>query len=75
MAPFNLDTDLADADWVKQTWDLPLTKTEFRRWWQHQDMTAAEFKRLPVYGAKDRPTWVDEVLDDQGLHVPEPTAP
>ena len=26
--PINIDADLADADWTKQTWDLQLTPAE-----------------------------------------------
>jgi len=60
----NIDAELIDADWTKQTWDLPLTKAGFRSWWRRARMTAASFRALPAYGAKDRPKWVDEVLDE-----------
>jgi hypothetical protein len=45
-APFNVDADLDNADWLKTTWDLPPYKSpEFMR--VVHDLDA--FRKLPVY--------------------------
>lgn len=59
---FEIDAELVNADWIKKTWDLPLEREEFERWWAGRAMTAAGFRDLPAYSAADRPEWVDEVI-------------
>lgn len=46
-----VDEDLTNADWTKQTWDLPFEygSDEFLEWLKRQDMTLAQFKKLPAY--------------------------
>ena len=47
---FNIDENLDDADWVKQSWDLPEYGTEeFDAWLKQNGMTLASFKKLPVW--------------------------
>jgi hypothetical protein len=44
----NIDADLLNADWTKQTWDLPPYKSpEFMRLVPPSELEA--FKKLPVY--------------------------
>lgn len=46
----NIDADLENADWTKQTWDLPKYKSkEFMDWLRFSGMTLTQFKKLPVY--------------------------
>lgn len=46
----DIDADLTNADWPKQSWDLPVsTVGELRRHLKAQGITIAQFKRLPVY--------------------------
>ena len=46
----NIDADLSNADWTKQSWDLPKYKSkEFMDWLKFSGMTLAQFKTLPVY--------------------------
>lgn len=47
----NLDADISNADWTKQTWDLVGIDTvpKLRAWLKSTKMSAAAFKRLPVY--------------------------
>jgi len=46
----NIDADLENADWTKQTWDLPKYKSdEFIEWLTQSGMTLTQFKKLPVY--------------------------
>jgi len=46
----NLDADLHNADWTKQSWDLPAHNVqELRDLLKAQGTTVAAFKRLPVY--------------------------
>lgn len=51
MDSIDMDALLDNADWTKQTWDLPFAygSDEFRDWLKAQGMTLAEFKRLPAY--------------------------
>lgn len=44
------DESVENADWTKQSWDLPIeTIEELREWIEARGMTVAQFKRLPVY--------------------------
>lgn len=44
------DRDLINADWTKQTWDLPVRSLpELRAYLQDHGITIAQFKALPVY--------------------------
>lgn len=44
------DRDLLNADWTKQTWDLPVhTLVGLREYLKGRGMTPAQFKKLPVY--------------------------
>jgi len=46
----NIDAITENADWTKQTWDLPEYKSkEFMDWLKFSGMTLAQFKKLPVY--------------------------
>ena len=46
----NIDAILDNADWTKQSWDLPEYKSkEFMDWLKFSGMTLAQFKKLPVY--------------------------
>ena len=46
----NIDANLENADWTKQSWDLPKYKSkEFMDWLESSEMTLAQFKKLPVY--------------------------
>lgn len=46
----NIDAILENADWTKQTWDLPKYKTKaFYDWLKFFGMTLTQFKKLPVY--------------------------
>ena len=59
----DLDADLANADWTKQSWDLLGFENadQFRAWLKAQGMTVEEFKRLPAWTlAKDKPEWAKE---------------
>ena len=48
--PVNLDANLEDADWTKQTWDLPtIGSEEFRKYLESTGQTLEDFKHLPVY--------------------------
>jgi hypothetical protein len=50
MIRINLDADLANADWTKQTWDLGIDNVEdLRAWLQRTGSTVEAFKALPVY--------------------------
>ena len=44
------DEDLQNADWTKQTWDLPeYGSDEFNEFLVHNGITLEQFKKLPVY--------------------------
>ena len=44
------DAELANADWTKQTWDIPAKNVrELRAFLKTQGTTVAQFKALPVY--------------------------
>ena len=46
----NIDGQLHNADWTKQSWDLPPYKSDkFMNQLEKNDMTLEEFKKLPVY--------------------------
>jgi len=47
----NVDEDMTNADWTKQTWDLAFEygSDEFLEWLKQQNMTLAQFKKLPAY--------------------------
>jgi len=46
----NIDAILENADWTKQSWDLPKYKSkEFYDWLKFSGMTLIQFKKLPVY--------------------------
>lgn len=54
----NLDAKLENADWTKQTWDLPdYGSEEFKRGLESSGMTDAEFRKLPAFQAwlRDHP--------------------
>jgi len=48
MAIIEIDADLENSDWTKQSYDLPTGK-ELDRFLKLQGMTMAEFKKLPAY--------------------------
>jgi hypothetical protein len=46
----NLDEKLENADWIKQTWDLPpIGSKEFDEHLKRTGQTLEDFKHLPVY--------------------------
>lgn len=47
----NADSDCLNADWSKQTWDLPFEygSDEFLEWLEGRGVTLAQFKKLPAY--------------------------
>ena len=46
----NIDANIENADWTKQTWDLPKYKSkEFMDWLKSSGMTLEHFRTLPVY--------------------------
>ena len=48
--PLNIDANLENADWTKQSWDLPKYKSkEFMDWLKSSGMTLEQFRKLPVY--------------------------
>ena len=50
MPVVNIDANLENADWTKQSWDIPAHSVkDLRAWQKRQGMTIAHFKRLPVY--------------------------
>jgi hypothetical protein len=50
MAKMNLDADLSNADWTKQSWDLPrYGSKKFEEYLKQSGMTLEEFQKLPVY--------------------------
>lgn len=44
----DIDADLENSDWVKQSYDLPTGK-ELDKLLKLNDMTEEEFKKLPAY--------------------------
>jgi len=49
----NLDSDLENADWTKQSWDLPkIGSPEFEAFLEDMGMSLEEFKKLPAYKGK-----------------------
>ena len=46
----NIDENIEDADWIKQTWDLPeYGSKEFQKYLKFSGKTLEQFKKLPVY--------------------------
>lgn len=46
----NLDEDIENADWVKQSWDLPdINSEDFKKYLENEDTSMEDFKKLPVY--------------------------
>jgi len=46
----NIDAQLHNADWTKQSWDLPPYKSEeFMEHLENTGMTLEHFRTLPVY--------------------------
>ena len=63
----NIDAQLHNADWTKQSWDLPPYKSEeFMEKLDNMDMSLEHFKTLPVYefavenGIIEDDEWVGE---------------
>ena len=58
----NVDADLANADWTKQSWDLPRDKAEFLKFLKATGSTVEHFKTLPVYEWNlDKIPWLREL--------------
>lgn len=57
------DRDLMNADWTKQTWDLPVDNVEdLRRYLRAQGTSVKHFKTLPVYKLNvDKLDWLTEL--------------
>ena len=49
MEPVDIDRSLEDADWVKQSYDLPEKGEELEEFLKSIGMTMADFKKLPAY--------------------------
>ena len=55
--PINLDENIENADWTKQTWDILTdedgneieTEDDLKRYLRRQGISYTEFKKLPVY--------------------------
>ena len=47
--PVDIDRNLEDADWVKQTYDLLGEGEELEEFLRSIGMTMAHFKKLPAY--------------------------
>jgi hypothetical protein len=48
--PISVDENAANADWTKQTWDLPAHSVEeLRAYLRARKIDVAHFKTLPVY--------------------------
>lgn len=46
----NIDANPNNADWTKQSWDIPANSLdELRQWLASQELTVEQFKALPVY--------------------------
>jgi hypothetical protein len=45
------DEDLLNADWTKQTWDLPFKpdSPEQAEWCRKSGISEGQFRKLPVY--------------------------
>jgi len=51
----NIDANLENADWTKQTWDLPaIDSQEFKDLLKSWGITMEDFKKLPVYKARNK---------------------
>ena len=48
MAIIEIDADLENSDWTKQSYDLPTGK-ELDEFLKLNDMTMEDFKKLPAY--------------------------
>lgn len=48
MTGIEIDADLENSNWTKQSYDLPIGK-ELEEFLKLQGMTMAEFKKLPAY--------------------------
>lgn len=54
--PLNIDAILENADWTKQTWDLPpIDSQEFKDLLKSWGITMDEFKKLPAYKLSRKP--------------------
>ena len=49
MEPVDIDRSLEDADWVKQSYDLPEKGEELEEFLKSIGMTMSHFKKLPAY--------------------------
>lgn len=58
-----IDRDVHNADWTKQTWDLPFDNVEdLREWLTSQEMSVEKFKALPVYYLNvEKLTWLKDL--------------
>ena len=47
---FNIDADPNNADWIKQSWNLPPYKSDkFYEWLEYSGITLEQFRDLPLY--------------------------
>ena len=61
---FNIDAQLHNADWTKQSWDLPPYKSkEFMNQLERTNMSLEDFKKLPVYKHAVRNGLIDDEKD------------
>lgn len=62
-SPICLDADSMNADWTKQTWDLPATsRAELLEMLEKQNTSVQEFKKLPVFLMNvDKIEWLKEL--------------
>jgi len=51
MKAINLDAQLSNADWCKQTWDIPdiTTEEQLKAYLKRKHITWGHFKVLPAY--------------------------
>ncbi|MGM0420749.1 MAG: hypothetical protein ACQEQG_07095 [Bacillota bacterium] len=60
----NIDGQPHNADWTKQSWDLPPYRSEkFMKQLERMDMTLEQFRKLPVYRHAVRKGLIDEEED------------
>ena len=60
---YNIDERLEQADWIKQSWDLPEYKSEeFMDLLSFSDMSLEEFRQLPLY---KRMVEQGKIVDDE----------
>lgn len=55
MQPINPDAELENADWNKQTWDLPTNEEDLQQFLDAVGISREDFERLPAAQGRGRP--------------------